>query len=419
MPTMRSSDNYDPSPKTSISGGIGPREIFFGLAGLVFLIFIGVCCTYTWQTVEGNEIGVRETWSGGVDPEPKPPKTYVIYRWTEHIYTYPTSGQVFVMNDKPTGARGEPFAQGREVDPLIVNSVDSQQMSFHTILTWRISPMHVVNLHKNYRDHIEERLIRPEEVRAVMTRATLQPAIDLYSGEKLNDLRSSVEKELKDPNGKLAVNGVIVDSFVVERPTLDPEYVKKIEARQLAIITESMAKEQKKANDAIADAARSAAQKEANERIVKAEADKQVNILSQEGTSQMAIIQVKAEAQNNVTRQEAESKKVVLAAEAEARRTVAISEAAKQAEINRSIGIKAVGEAEANRNQLLLSSFSVPGSELYTRIKVAEQFAAGLDKVRFYPANATFTTVADNFDKGLSLLIGSGAAVTAPAPVTK
>ena len=385
-------------------------------AALIVLAVVGFFSTYTYVTVHGNEIGVRETWSGGVDPTPLTPKTYVYNRWTEAVYVYPTSGQVFVMNDKP--ANEEPESNGRAVDPLVVPSSDNQKISFHTILTWRISPLHVINLHKNYRAAIEEKLIRPQEIKEVVSRATVEKAIDLYSGVKLNELRSGVEKALTDPNGKLAQEGVAVDSFIVEKPELlNKDYVAQIEARQVAIITESRANEQKKANDAIAEATKSAAQAGANERIVKAEADKQVAILSQEATAKQSIIQVDADAVNNVTRQKAESEKVVLAAKAEAERQVAISEATKQAEINRAVGIRAVGEAEASRNQLLLNSYAVAGADNYTKIKIAEQFAQGLGNVKFFPANATFNTIANDFDKGLSLLVGSGTPAT--AAVTK
>ena len=385
-------------------------------AALIVLGVVGFFSTYTFKVVEGNEIGVRETWSGGVDPNPLPPKTYMYNRWTEAIYVYPTSGQVFVMNDKPPSEERQ--SMGRPVDPLVVNSSDNQKISFHTILTWRISPLHVVNLHKNYRADIEEKLIRPQEIKEVVSRATVEKAIDLYSGAKLNDLRSGVEGALINPEGKLAQEGVAVDSFIVEKPELlNKDYVAQIEARQVAIITESRAQEQKKANDALAEAAKSAAQKEANERIVKAKADKEVAILGQEATAQQAILQVDADAKNNVTRQTAESAKVVLAAKAEAERQVAISEASKQAEINRAVGIRAVGEAEANRNQLLLNSYAVAGADNYTKIKIAEQFAQGLGNVKFFPANATFNTIANDFDKGLSLLVGSGTPAT--AAVTK
>ena len=378
-------------------------------AAFAVVIFAGLS-TFTTTTVQGNQVGVRETWSGGVDPNPLPPKTYFYNRWLTQIYTYETSGQGYAMNDKD-----EPFASGRRVDPLIVNSRDNQQVVFHILVTWRIDPAHVVALHKNYRNNIDERILRPAIVKAVSVRATLQDAIDLYSGEKLNQLRSDVEHDLKDPAGNLSGNGIVVDSFVIEKPTfMNKEYVDNIERRQVQIIIQSRAHEEQLANEALALAAKSAAQKQLNEQVVAADAAKQVAILQQEATAQQSIIQTSANAKNAVTQQEAESKKIVLAAQAEADRQVAISQASKTAELNRAVAIEAVGRAQAQANSLLLTSYSVAGADLYTRIQVAQSFAQAINNVRYYPPNATFNTIASDFDKGLSLLVGQPVKAAGP-----
>lgn len=379
-----------------------------GLLAIVAIVgvLVGSLLLVKIRTVAGNEIGVLETWSDGVSNEPLTPKTYVFLPgFNKSVYTYTTSGSVFVMNDKED--RQEPFAQGRRADVLVVNSLDNQQVKFHITLTWRIDPAHVVSLHKNYRDNIEERLIRPEVVNEVGIRATLQNAIDLYSGPKLNDLRETVTKELRRADGKLAQSGVIVDRFVIEKPKLNPEYEKVIEARQLAIATESQAREQQKANVAIAEAAKAAALKLQYEEVVKAETAKQRSILEQEATSGKAIIEAAANAKNVIVTQNAESEKIIIAAKAEAARNVAISEAQKQAELNRAVAIEAVGKSTAEANRLLLSSYSVPGSDLYTRIQVASSLSASFANVKGYlPQGVTYNTVAETFDKGVSLLVG-------------
>lgn len=384
---------------------IGGLLAVFVIVGVIIaaLLFIKI------RTVEGNEIGVLETWDEGVSEKPLPPKTYVFFPgFSKSVFTYTTSGQVFVMNDKDD--HSEPFANGRRSDVLVVNSLDNQQVKFHITVTWRIDPAHVVALHKSYRDNIEERLIRPEVVNSVSTRATLQNAIDLYSGPKLNDLRTVVSEELRSQTGKLAQSGVIVDRFVIEKPKLNPDYEKVIEQRQLAIATESQAREQQKANVAIAEAAKAAALKLQYEEVVKAETAKQRGILEQESTSQKAIIEASANAKNIIVTQNAESEKIVIAAKAEAARNIAISDAQKQAEINRAVGIEAVGKATAEANKLLLASYSVPGSDLYTRIQVAGSLAKSFEGVKGYlPQNVTYNTVAENFDKGVSLLVNGAA----------
>lgn len=406
--SMKSTSNRQFNP---IRGDISLGGLLAIVVAAVFLVCILLIPKV--RTVSGNEVGVLESWSG-VSPDPLPPGTYFYaFGIGKEVYPYTTSGQVFVMNDK-TDAE-EPMAHGRRFDILEVNSLDNQKMYFHVTLTWHIDPAHVVQLHKNYRDNIEERLIRPEVVNEVGIRATLQNAIDLYSGPKLNELRDVVTTELRNPTGKLAQSGIIVDRFIVEKPRLAPDYEKVIEQRQLAIATESQAKEQTKANEALAEAARASALKQQYETIVAADTTAKQTVIAQQAESDKATIATKADALNTVTKQEAAAKVVVINAKAEADRQIAISEAAKQAEINRAVGINAVGEAQANANKLLLSSYSVPGSDLYTRIQVAQSLATSFAGVKGYlPQGVTYNTVASSFDQGVSLLVAPSTPAVAP-----
>lgn len=396
---------------TARQRGLLTTSAIIGIAALAAVLLFTLISIKV-RTVQGNEIGVLETFDG-VSPDSLPPGTYFwMLGFGKEVYNYETSGRVFVMNDK--SGDNEPFAAGRKVDPLVVNSLDNQKVTFHITLTWRIDPSHVVQLHKNYRDNIEERLIRPEVVNEVGIRATLQNAIDLYSGPKLNELRQLVNDELRSPKGKLAQSGIIVDRFVIEKPALNPDYERLIEQRQLAIATESQAKEQQKANQALADAAKTAALKEQYEQVVAANTSAQQMVIAQQAESDKATIATKANALNTVTMQEAAARVVVINAQAEASRQVAISEAAKQAEINRAVGIKAVGEAQASANKLLLSSYSVPGSDLYTRIQVASSLSTAFGGVKgWLPEHVTYNVVADQFDKAVGLLVG--APVSAPS----
>lgn len=380
-----------------------------GLVGIVALIGLLLSSFFLVKirTVEGNEVGVLESWTDGVSDIPLTPKTYIFFPgWMKTLYTYPTSGQVFVMNDKSDTE--EPMAHGRRVDVLEVNSLDNQKVQFHITVTWRIDPAHVVALHKNYRDNIEERLIRPEVVNEVGIRATLQNAIDLYSGERLNTLRETVTNELRAQTGKLATSGIIVDRFVIEKPKLNPDYERIIEQRQLAIATESQAREQQKANVAIADAGRAAALKEQYEQVVKAETAKQRGILEQEAVSQKAIIEASANAKNVIVTQDAESKRITIAAQAEKDRNVLIAQGEKEAALNRAQAIKALGEANAEAQRLQLSAYSAPGSESYVRIEVAKSLAQAFSGVKGYlPANVNYTTVGKDFGGAVNALVGA------------
>lgn len=389
-------------------------NLFFVLGFLLLLIAMGVLSTFRFTEVKGSQYAVLETWTGGVQEEPLPPKTYIFNRWTTTPYLYDMTGQIFVMNDKANSSYGE----GRAYDILEVKSADNQKVHFSITLRWHRDFNKLVEMHKTYRDQIEERLIRPEIIKTVMTNATVKPALDLYSGKSLEALRDSVDKILKDPNGALTRAGVVVDAFIIDATNFpDKQYVESIEARQRAIIDESRAKEEEKANTAKAAAAKAAALKLQYEQVVAAETRKMTAVLQQEAESEQATIKAKADALNAITLQEAESKKIVLQAKADADKQVALSEAAKEAEINRAAGIEAVGKATAEAQRLQLTAYSVPGSDLFAKIEMSRSLAQAFSNVKgWLPQGVNYNTVAKDFESSVSLLLGGN---NTPAPAAK
>ncbi|MFZ9681766.1 MAG: SPFH domain-containing protein, partial [Cephaloticoccus sp.] len=218
------------------------------VAGLI-LIALVVASVFIVDitTVEGNEIGVKETWDGGVLPEPLQPKTYILFPgFTQKIYKYDMSSQVFVMNDAAMNTYGE----GRGRDSYLVQSSEGQDMRISLNIRWRRDPMHVVDLHKTVRENVEEKILRPELMRVVKDQATTRTALDAYSGEGLVKLQSDISSALMAPDAELRKRGVIVENFVIEHIGLDPAYVEQIKARQVAVQERLRAIEETRAAEA-------------------------------------------------------------------------------------------------------------------------------------------------------------------------
>ena len=75
-------------------------------------------CDEMETLVEGNEIGVKETWDGGVEAQPLQPKTYVLFPgFTQKVFIYDMSSQVFVMNDQANETFGEGRRRGQSPEP--------------------------------------------------------------------------------------------------------------------------------------------------------------------------------------------------------------------------------------------------------------------------------------------------------------
>lgn len=382
------------------------RRIFgMVVVGICAVVLLIVCLiTVRITNVGGTELGVKETWSGGVEQIPYPPKTYfLIPGFSQKIYCYDMSTQVFTMNDTPT--KHEPSYKGREVDAYLVNSSEGQEMVISLNVRWHRDPDKIVNIHTKFRENIEEKLIRPTVMLVVKNEATMRKAIDAFSGEGLVKLQQDVQKDLMSKDGELARSGVVVESFVIEKIKLDDKYIGEIRSRQVASQQKLRADEETKASQAMALKAQADAMADYNKREVEAKRDKAVGILKAEELAQKQILDAKAAAERVTLAAEADKKQVVLAAEGE-----------MEAGVNKAKAIQAIGEAVANATKMKLSAYAVPGADAFVKIEVAKHMATSFSGIKGYlPADLKVNLLTSSFMKSLDELMGKPKDV----PVTK
>lgn len=344
-------------------------------------VTIVLLMTFSLHTVPGNMVGVKETFSGGVQPDPLPARTYFLFRPTEAIYDYPLSLQVFVMNDRKEneGEQGE----GRDQDSYLVQSSDQQDMRISLQVQWRIDPLHVVEMHKTVRRDIAERLLRPVVMLEVKNAATKRTAITAYSGDGLVKLQGEIWARLSDPEGELRKRGVWVDNFVIEHIALDPKYVTEITQRQIAIQATLKEQELTKAADAAALRAKAVAQADLNTQVVAAERDKQVGILQAEQKKQQAI----------------------LAAEGSKQTQMLQATGARDASLLEAEGILAKGKATAEAQKLQLSAYAVPGADSFVKIEVAKAMGTSMQNVKgWLPQGMNVATIGEGWTQAIERL---------------
>lgn len=372
--------------------------IFGGIGSLILLVAFTVA--FDVVTVEGNQIGVKETWSEGVDPDPLMPKTYFLFIG-QTIYTYDMSSQIFVMNDV---ASTKEKGIGREKDAYHVQSSEGQDMWISMNVRWRFDPVKIVHLHKTYRGHFEEKLIRPTVMLIVKNQATRRKAIEAFSGDSLVKLQTDIFSDLIDPKGELRDAGIIVENFVIEGIRLDEKYIGEIRARQVATQQKLRAEEETKAAEAMALKAQAEARADYNKRVVEAERDKQVGVLKAEEDAQKRVLDA-----------EAKSKQVIIAAEADKKQVVFAAEAEKEAGTLKAQAIEALGKAEAEATKLRLSAYAVPGADAFVRIEIAKHMSRGFENIRGYlPANMSVNVLSENFLNSINQMMGGK-----PQPVEK
>jgi len=373
--------------------------VLAGLALIAGIMFVKV------RTVHGNEAGVLETWSGGVDPKPLPPKTYVFFPgFTNSVYTYDMGMMVYVMNDKNDP---EEVAEGRKSDAYVVQSADQQDMHISLRVQWRRKLVTLPALHQVARDQVEERILRPLVLNIVKNQATTRTALDAYSGPGLVKLQGDILTALQT-NAELN-QYLTIEAFVIEHIGLDPKYTGQIVDRQVAVQERLKNIEQTKAAEAAADKAKAVAQADYEQVIVAARRDKEKGILEAERAAQQQVLAA-----------EASAKQVGFQATAEKNRNVLIATGEKEAALNRAQAIEAIGKAEADALKLRLGAYAAQGAEGYVRIQVAQSMATAFQNIKGYlPEKMTVNTLAENYEKGVSLLVGTAGVNPATAATTQ
>lgn len=323
-----------------------------------------------FKTIEGHELGIKET-SSGVEERVYQPGIYWIFpAITTTLYDYDASSQVFTVNDKNT---------------YKVQSAEGQDMAVTLSLRWRIDPKKLVTFHKEVRTDADKKVIFPVVKRVVKDAATTLNAQVAYSGEGLVKLQKSIQDHLTSPDSELAHKGILVEAFVIDHIDLDPAYIAEIKGKQVATQQGLRYAEEEKAATARALRAKAEAQADYNKQVVEADRDAKIA----------------------TTRAEAQAKQVELQAVAAKKQVVLAAEAERDSALARASGIKALGEAEAEANRLRLASWAVPGAETFARVEVSKQVAQAFNQVTGYlPGVNSINLLTTNFDDSVNALMG-------------
>lgn len=364
-----------------------------GVIALAVLALVAGLVLFDVEKIPGGKMGVKETWSEGVVATPLTPQTYFLFPgFTQKIFEYDMTQQVYVMNDKDNG---QEYGEGRKADAYVVQSKDQQDMRISLRVQWRRKPESLVELHQVAQDQVEERILRPVLLNVVKNQATVRTSLEAYSGQGLVDLQKAIYSDLK--KSEELSKYIEVEGFVIEHIGLKPEYTREIELRQVAIQAKLRADEETKVATANAEKSKAVAQADYEKQLVEARRDYEKGVLD-----------AKKIAEQQVLAAEADAKKVALTAEAEKNRNVLIALGKKQAAENEAEAILAIGKAEAEAKRLQMLAYSGQGSENFVRIELGKSLAGAFGNVKGYlPANVNYTTVARDFNGAVNAMVGT------------
>lgn len=351
------------------------------------LITVGICLAIAgilaitmlkWETIKGNEVGIKETMTGGVQTNILFPKTYFLWRGFEDIIPYDASSQVYDLTNYK------------------VQSVEGQDLIIDLSIRYRIDTAKLYSIHTTLREDFNKKVIEPAVMRIVKDEGTKLKAIDAYSGTNLVQLQNAIESDLSQPESDLRERGFIVEAFVIKHIELDSNYVAEIKKKQIATQQQLRAVEEQKAAEAEALVAKAKAQADLNKAVVEAERDAKVQVLKAQADNEKVILAAQAEQEQAILKAKGEQQRFTL--EAEGKMQAALSEAK---------GIEALGRAKAEAQRLLLESYKVEGADAYVTVEVAKAVSEGMQHIQgFLPSNMNVSVISEDIMKSVKTLVG-------------
>jgi regulator of protease activity HflC (stomatin/prohibitin superfamily) len=334
------------NPNTGVKGKIvGGFVAFAVLFVLVLMInFIGI------QPIDGNERAVVKHWNDGMRTELWEPGTTFYNGLTTTPYVYHVGAQRFIMGEGEEADVG-PFkvttgGEGKE-----------QPAIFHSTLQYSLDTSKLVALHNKCNTRCEQSVVNNTLTRIISDQATKLEVLSFYTGAGRTKLQNSIETAIREHPALVNI-GINVENFVFNKIILDPEYVGKIAARQLAYQDKLKNIEETKAAEEAAKKTEALAEANKLERIVKAEADKQEKIKAAEASNESRILAAKAQAEEIKQKATAERYRKEQDAKGLLAQGLAEAKVAKQKRDSKYSGVAGARQAQVEIEQARVQLFS-------------------------------------------------------------
>ena len=229
--------------------------------------------------IDGTERVVVKDWNAGILPEILTPGTHFYVPFTTDHYLYDVGSAKFIMGDAQFySGEGEDTVDYPAFTVTTGGKNKEQPATFSVTLNYHLDPTKLVALHNTTAKSYEDLTIKPALTRIISDSVTTLEVLDFYSGTGRVALQKDIESAITN-HPRLAEIGVVVDTFVIDAIILDPAYVGKIKARQLAVQETLKNIEETKAANQAALRVKAEAEAEKNRTIAIAEAQNEKRIL--------------------------------------------------------------------------------------------------------------------------------------------
>ena len=277
---------------TIARGGSARSRVPLVLGTLVLAILLSVASA-SLVFVQPTERGVvvSALQPTGIRAEALQPGLRWIIPFFENVVRYPISKQSYTM----ASSSGEGALAGD--DSVSARTSDGQEVLVDSTVIFSVDPAVVVDLHVVWQARYLDDLVRPEARGIIRDEAAKFRVDEIYSTQR-TEFTTRIENELRD---SLALNGLLLDTFVLRNITFTQEYAFSIEQKQIA--------EQEALRAEFVVAQR---EQEADQRRVEASGIADANVIESQGRADANVIEAQGRATANLIEAEVQAQALEL-----------------------------------------------------------------------------------------------------------
>ena len=205
----------------------------------------------------------------------------------ESVVRYPISKQSYTM----ASSSGEGALDGD--DSVSARTSDGQEVRIDSTVIFSVAPSEVVDLHVVWQARYLDDLVRPEARGIIRDEAAKFRVDEIYSTQR-TEFTSRIESELR---ASLALNGLLLDTFVLRNITFTQEYAFSIEQKQIAEQEALRAEFVVAQREQEADQLRVEAKGVADANVIESRGRADANVIEAQGRATANLIEAEVQAQ--------------------------------------------------------------------------------------------------------------------------
>ena len=273
---------------TVTRGGSARSMVGLVIGAIVLAILLSVASAgLVFVQPQDRGVVISALQPKGIREQALQPGLRWIIPFFESVVRYPISKQSYTMSiSSDEGALAGD-------DSVSARTSDGQEVRIDSTVIFSVDPATVVNLHVVWQARYLIDLVRPEARGIIRDEAAKFRVDQIYSTQR-TEFTTRIEDELR---ASLALNGLLLDTFVLRNITFTQEYAFSIEQKQIAEQEALRAQFVVEQREQEADQRRAEARGIRDANVIEAEGRAESNVIEAQGRATANLIEAEVQAQ--------------------------------------------------------------------------------------------------------------------------